>query len=91
MIDDFLAATRTDLDTLQRALAIGDLIGATREAHRVKGAARLVGAHGLGDLASEAEAAGRADDATRMGEFATALMEEFSRLRVFREQAYGEA
>ena len=90
LLDDFLEATRSDLDNLQHALAANDLVDATRAAHRIKGAARLVGAHGLGDLASEAEAAGRAAETARVADVAPALAAEFDRLRVFRERTYGD-
>ena len=88
LLDDFLDATGNDLDSLQRALAADDLAGATREAHRIKGAARLVGANALGDNAADAEAAGRAEDIEQLRRIAPRIVGEVERLRAFREQAY---
>ncbi len=51
LIDEFLASAESDLLALEHALERGDRAGAAREAHRIKGAARLVGA---GELAQRA-------------------------------------
>jgi signal transduction histidine kinase/DNA-binding NarL/FixJ family response regulator/HPt (histidine-containing phosphotransfer) domain-containing protein len=63
LLHDFLAAVRSDLIGLRAAHAAGDLPEATRQAHRIKGAAALVGARDVQQAAAEVEAAGRADDA----------------------------
>jgi signal transduction histidine kinase/DNA-binding NarL/FixJ family response regulator/HPt (histidine-containing phosphotransfer) domain-containing protein len=63
LLHDFLAAIRTDLTGLRAAHAAGDVPEATRQAHRIKGAAALVGARDVQQAAAEVEAAGRADDA----------------------------
>lgn len=60
LLDDFLQSTHADLAALERAMAEGDLPGATRDAHKLKGAARMVGALELADAAEALEAAGRA-------------------------------
>lgn len=51
LLDDFVATTDSDLTALQLALQRGDRSGAAREAHRILGSARLVGAT---ELAAEA-------------------------------------
>ena len=54
--------TRDDLHALERLHEAGDLPGLTRQAHKIKGAARLVGAQVLADAAAALEAAGRHGD-----------------------------
>ena len=57
LIDDFLASARTDLQALDDAFNLDDDTEARRRAHRVKGAARTVGATTMVDLAQQIEAA----------------------------------
>jgi len=64
LLNDFLAAIRKDLTGLRAAQAAGDLPEAIRQAHRIKGAAALVGARDVQQAAADAEAAGRADNAS---------------------------
>ncbi|HJR12501.1 MAG TPA: ATP-binding protein [Rhodanobacteraceae bacterium] len=64
LLNDFLAAIRKDLTGLRAAQAAGDLPEAIRQAHRIKGAAALVGARDVQQAAADAEAAGRANDAS---------------------------
>jgi len=66
LLDDFLASTQADLATLVAARDAGDLPGVTREAHKLKGAARSIGAHELGEAANVLETAGRAQDAAHV-------------------------
>ncbi|WHZ19401.1 MAG: hypothetical protein OJF55_001550 [Rhodanobacteraceae bacterium] len=66
LLNDFLIAARKDLAGLKSALAEGNLPEAIRQAHRVKGAAALVGARGVYACAVAAETAGRAGDATAL-------------------------
>ncbi|HTN23447.1 MAG TPA: ATP-binding protein [Solirubrobacteraceae bacterium] len=55
LVADFRASTRADLDALDDALAGGDLDAARRRAHRIKGAARTVGAHAIVAVAQQIE------------------------------------
>jgi CheY-like chemotaxis protein/HPt (histidine-containing phosphotransfer) domain-containing protein/two-component sensor histidine kinase len=73
LLHDFLAAVRTDLTGLRAAHAAADLAEATRQAHRIKGAAALVGARDVQRAAADAEAAGRANDADSLESAARAL------------------
>ena len=66
LLDDFLASTTTDLVTLQAARDAGDLPAVTREAHKIKGAARSIGAGELGQAADALETAGRSQDAAHV-------------------------
>jgi CheY-like chemotaxis protein len=55
LVDDFVESTRLDLQALDEALAVADLDEARRRAHRIKGAARTVGAHTMVELAQQIE------------------------------------
>ena len=59
---DFLASTDEDLALLEALRSAGDLQGMTRQAHKIKGAARLVGAQELAEAAAVLESAGRSGD-----------------------------
>jgi CheY-like chemotaxis protein/HPt (histidine-containing phosphotransfer) domain-containing protein len=62
LLDDFLASTAADLAAIDAARHDGALAAVCREAHKLKGAARLVGANTLGDAADRLETAARAQD-----------------------------
>ncbi|WP_339825494.1 Hpt domain-containing protein [uncultured Arenimonas sp.] len=62
LLDDFLATTAQDLQGLDAARAAGDLAALARQAHKIKGAARLVGAQPLAEAALAAETAAKAAD-----------------------------
>lgn len=55
VLQDFVEASRADLAALEVAVAAGDLEGVRREAHRVTGASRIVGARRLAQLAERLE------------------------------------
>jgi two-component system, NarL family, sensor histidine kinase EvgS len=57
LVQDFLEVTRADLHALCAALDARDTDDAHRQAHRIKGAARTVGAHEIARLAEQIEAA----------------------------------
>ncbi len=60
VLRDFLDATAQDLAQLAQAREDGDIPAIARQAHKIKGAARLVGAIELAHAAAELEAAGHA-------------------------------
>ncbi len=62
LLGEFLDSTRDDLVQLEAMRRDGDLQGLTRQAHKVKGAARIVGAVELADAAGMLETAGRSGD-----------------------------
>ncbi|MDI1252221.1 ATP-binding protein [Thermomonas sp.] len=59
LLHEFLDSMRDDLAQLETMRRDGDLHGLTRQAHKVKGAAKIVGAMELADAATMLEAAGR--------------------------------
>jgi signal transduction histidine kinase/CheY-like chemotaxis protein len=73
LLHDFLVAARKDMAALQAALASGNVAEAIREAHRIKGAAALVGAHDVHLAAANAEDTGRGGDLGAMRESAGPL------------------
>lgn len=73
LLNDFLIAIRKDMTGLCAALAAADLPEATRQAHRIKGAAALVGALEIQASAAAAESAGRGGDATTLENASRAL------------------
>ncbi|MGV8943918.1 ATP-binding protein [Thermomonas sp.] len=62
LLGEFLESTRDDLAQLETMRRDGDLQGLTRQAHKIKGAAKIVGAMELADAAAMLEAAGRTGD-----------------------------
>ncbi len=62
LLDDYLDATEADLAELRGAQTAGDLERLARQAHKLKGAARLVGAMPLGDAAASLEDAAKQAD-----------------------------
>ena len=62
LLAEFLHSTREDLALLERMRVTSDLHGVTRQAHKVKGAAKLVGAMELAEAAAMLEQSGRSGD-----------------------------
>jgi PAS domain S-box-containing protein len=82
LMDDFLATTDADLQGLQAARANGDLAELARQAHKIKGASRLVGAQQLAHAASELEAAAKQSDWARVLPHCADLDTALERLRL---------
>lgn len=85
VLNDFLVAVRADLTGLRAALAAGDHPEAIRQAHRIKGAAALVGALGVQQASADAESAGRAGDAGAFERASRKLAEAIDVLAVWVE------
>jgi CheY-like chemotaxis protein/HPt (histidine-containing phosphotransfer) domain-containing protein len=83
---DFLGATLGDLRSLQAAQRAKDAVRTGREAHKIKGASRLVGALALSAAAAEVEAAARTGSDSDMEHGVSRLMEAFERLQQRIEQ-----
>ncbi|HQZ30267.1 MAG TPA: ATP-binding protein [Arenimonas sp.] len=88
LMDDFLAATAADLQGLQSARAAGDLAQVARQAHKIKGAARLVGAQQLGEAAAEVEAAAKSGDWSQLLPHCADVETAAERLRLHVEMTY---
>jgi HPt (histidine-containing phosphotransfer) domain-containing protein len=86
VLDDFFASVGDDVRALDAAIVSQDLSALTRHAHRIKGAARLVGATTLANVASELEAAGQAGSWGPVGALQTRLQ---SAMAALREQVEG--
>jgi PAS domain S-box-containing protein len=82
VLSDFLAGTDDDLSQLEAMRSAGDLQGMTRQAHKIKGAARLVGALELAEAAEVLEAAGRAVDWASVLPLAVDVATAVERLRL---------
>jgi PAS domain S-box-containing protein len=88
ILQDFLGATADDLVQLQRARAGGDAPGLLRQAHRISGSARLVGAQELAEAAGHLEQAARGGDWAEVLPAATDLQTAAERLRLYIEGEY---
>ena len=71
--------------TLHAAHAAGDLPGVTREAHKLKGAARSIGAGELGHAAEALETAARAQDAAHVPPLVADVVTCVHRLQLWAE------
>ena len=83
LLDDYLASTREDLVGLEAARAAGDLPTLTRQAHKLKGAARTVGALELADAAERLEDTARVGDWTAVLPLAADVATATERLRLY--------
>lgn len=86
VLEDFLAATAQDLVALHAAREGGDAVALTRQAHKIKGAARMVGAAELGQVAEALETAGRHDEWLTIPPLAAYLDAALQRLRLVAAQ-----
>ena len=82
LLADFLAATADDLAALDAARGAGDAPAIARQAHRIKGAAQLVGATELASCAEALDAAARAGDWDALLPLAEDLATAAQRLRL---------
>jgi signal transduction histidine kinase/CheY-like chemotaxis protein/HPt (histidine-containing phosphotransfer) domain-containing protein len=85
LLEDFLASTRQDLEELDTARAAGDFAGLARQAHKIKGAAQLVGALELAEAASRLEIGSRAADWASIAPRAADVVTAATRLRMHLE------
>jgi HPt (histidine-containing phosphotransfer) domain-containing protein len=88
LMDDFLAATDADRQGLRSARAAGDLEQMARQAHKIKGAARLVGAQQLGEAAAEVEVAAKSGDWSQLLPHCADVETAAERLRLHVDHLY---
>ncbi len=82
LLDDYLATTEKDLVAAARAHGNRDCVQLAREAHKVKGAAMLVGANELATAAGALEQAARSTDLPRTAVLLAEMEGAVERLRV---------
>jgi len=88
LLADFLGSTAMDLGELDRAVRHGDNAATTRQAHKIKGAARLVGAIELAEAAAALEAATRDDPTAPAAALAADVHTAATRLRLYVAELY---
>ena len=88
LLRDFLDSTDEDLHELEALRSAGDLAGLTRQAHKIKGAARLVGAIELEVAAAALEAAGRSGEWSHVLPMTVDMHTASERLRLLVAQRY---
>src|SRR5690606_34705186 len=81
LLEDYLRCTRDDMEALERLREAGDLPALATQAHRLKGAARLVGAVELAEAAAALENALRGGARERLAALEDALHAAHWRLR----------
>jgi CheY-like chemotaxis protein len=91
VLRDFLDATAQDLAQLAQCREGGDIPAITRQAHKIKGAARLVGASELAHAAGDLEAAGQAGEWSAILPLAAHVETAAERLKLFVAERYREA
>jgi signal transduction histidine kinase/CheY-like chemotaxis protein/CHASE3 domain sensor protein len=85
---DFHGNPGQDHDALNGARIAGDLVALTRQAHKIKGASRLVGALELAETAGQLEAAARAGEWPAVLPLAADLATAAERLRLYVGERY---
>ena len=80
LLTRFLELTRGELDAIATAVAAADLPSITAQAHKLKSAARSIGAMTLGDLSERIEAAGRAHEEPTCIELTSGLETTFGQV-----------
>jgi len=85
---EYLEATDVDLSGAEQARTAGDLPQLARQAHKIKGAARLVGAEELAAIAAELERAAQADGPQELQPLAAQLQGAVDRLRLHIAERY---
>lgn len=90
LMRDYLQTTERDVATLRQALDQGDAPAVAREAHKIKGAAHLVGTSELAAAAAEIEAAARAARLDQVQALSPQLFTAWERLRLYCDRRYAD-
>ena len=83
MLDVFVRDTRADLEALSLAFAVHDHSKLARTAHRLKGAAGVLGAEAMREQAALLESMGRAGELSDAAVCLARLHDEFGRFQDF--------
>ena len=81
ILRDFIAQTQRDLAALEAALSVNDLSAAEREAHRIKGASRMVGAQALAQSSVQLEKAANGGNAKAVRQCLAGMQADFADLQ----------
>jgi two-component system sensor histidine kinase EvgS len=82
LLEDYFDTTATDLQSVLRARASGDCVQLTRAAHKIKGAALLVGANELAGAAAALELAAKTTDNPQLPSLSANLDAAVERLQL---------
>jgi two-component system, NarL family, sensor histidine kinase EvgS len=88
LLSDYFDCTDADIDELPQLLAANDRNALITQAHRIKGAARLVGAQVLADVAARLEAAIREEDTMHIPVELAALTSAYTQLKQYARLHY---
>ncbi len=88
LLREFLEATAADLVQMQRALEAGNAVELARQAHRLSGSSRLVGAAELATAAHDLEQAAKAADWPQLLPMGADVKTAAERLRLYIEAEY---
>ncbi|HEU0233878.1 MAG TPA: CHASE domain-containing protein [Gallionella sp.] len=92
ILRDFITQTHRDLAALEAALAANDFAATAREAHRIKGASRMVGAQALAQHSARLEQAAHGGNAQEVRQRLTEMQADFAGLQArFAATSGGEA
>lgn len=89
LLDDYLVCTSDDLDELDHLLLSESVQDMVSQAHRIKGAAKLVGAMQLAETAAELEAAARRNELPLLPLLTGRLHADYERLSAKVSEKYG--
>ena len=76
VLEEFLSQVPTDIGEMEAGLTSGDLITASKAAHRLKGTAGVLGAVGLHPLCTDMETTCKSGDAAKSAEIFVELKAE---------------
>ena len=79
VLDEFINQTPLDVQNIENALGVGDLIAAGKVGHSLKGSSGVFGAHQLRQLAADLEMACRGNEADKANELFAQLKPEAQR------------
>ena len=88
LLSEYLAATAIDVHGMQQAREAGDAVQLARQAHKIKGAAKLVGAHELAQAAADLEMAAKAQDWPQLLPLCTDVRTCAERLRLHVQESF---
>jgi PAS domain S-box-containing protein len=89
LLEEYRQANDVDLGAVARSIQEDGFEGVRSAAHRIKGAARMIGASGLSEAAASLELAARAGDSTAMQTAWSAVQSQTERIYTFIDSRTG--